>query len=74
MLKWTGIFVSWLASATAVLLLIWAAYILYQTNGVEIGPAAMLIAGAALVWVIGQGISYLCNETDVEAVESRDRS
>jgi len=57
-----GIAISWVASAAAILLLAWAGYIIYDTKGDEIGigPAAVRVTGAAVIWVFGQGIRRLC--------------
>jgi hypothetical protein len=56
-----GVFVVWLSSSLAVLLVAWAGYLLYQSSGQEaLGPAAIRLSGAAVVWLIGQGIRFLC--------------
>ena len=56
-----GVFVIWLSSTIAVLLIAWAGFLLYESSGQEaLGPAAIRLSGAAVVWLIGQGISFLC--------------
>ena len=74
-MAWIGIVISWIASVAALLLLVWAGYIIYETNGEEIGigPAAIRITGAAVIWILGQGIRRLCDRSDVSANDQRTR-
>src|SRR5215218_6609457 len=52
-MAWIGIVISWIASVATLLLLVWAGYIIYETNGEEIGigPAAIRVRGAAVIWI-----------------------
>jgi hypothetical protein len=57
-----GTVISWIASAAAIVLLAWAAYIIYvnyDNHDQQIGLAAIWLTAGAVVWLFGQCVTYV---------------